>query len=117
LQNFWGWWLTVFTTFALYLWLFGKEARPAMARFDRLALGSYLVTCLGIVIAALISEAGALALIGFFAMIPWGIAGWLKISLLAAPTINKPTLSGVRLGEFQSEIPFRPINICMRGFP
>ncbi len=79
LQNFWGWWLTVFTTFALYLWMSGKEVKPAQARFDRLALGSYLVTALGIILAAGLSGAGALALIGLFAMLPWVAAGWLKI--------------------------------------
>ena len=31
LQNYWGWWLTIFTTFALYLWLFGKGEKPAEA--------------------------------------------------------------------------------------
>jgi uncharacterized membrane protein len=47
LQNFLGLWLMVFTTFALYLWLFGKGAQSTEAGFDRLALGSYLVTALG----------------------------------------------------------------------
>ena len=79
LQNFWGWWLTIFTTFALYLWFFRKDARPAQVGFDQLALGSYLVTALGIVLAAWISGAGALALIGFFAMLPWAVAGWLRM--------------------------------------
>ncbi len=78
LQNFWGWGLTVFTCFALYLWLFGKGAKPAQSGFDRLALGSYLVTSLGIVAASLFSGAGALALIGFFAMMPWAVAGWMR---------------------------------------
>ncbi len=70
LQNFWGWWLTIFTTFALYLLISGHSAKPAQAAFDRLALASYSVTGLGIVIAALLSNAGAWALIGFFAMLP-----------------------------------------------
>jgi len=78
LQNFWGWWLTVFTTFALYLLVSGKASKPAEARFDRLALASYLVTALGIVLISLITSAGELALIGFFAMTPWVVAGWLK---------------------------------------
>jgi uncharacterized membrane protein len=77
LQNFWGWWLTIFTTFALYQWIMGKGGKPAEAWFDRLALVSYLVTALGIVTAALLSGAGALALIGFFAMLPWVMTGWL----------------------------------------
>ena len=70
----------IFTTFALYLWLFGKGAKPAQAGFDRLALTSYLVTALGIVAASLVTGAGGLALIGFFAMLPWVLAGWLKIA-------------------------------------
>ncbi len=79
LQNYWGWWLTIFTTFALYLWLVGKDAKPGEARFDRLVLGSYLVTALGIVVASLVTGAGELALIGFFAMMPWVVTGWLKM--------------------------------------
>jgi hypothetical protein len=43
-------------------------------------LWSYLVTALGIVAASLVTGAGALALIGFFAMLPWAMAGWLKIT-------------------------------------
>jgi putative membrane protein len=79
LQNFCGWWLTIFTTFTLYLWLFGSDAKPTQARFDRLALWSYLVTGLGIVVVALVSGLGALALIGLFAMFPWGITAGLKL--------------------------------------
>ena len=26
LQNYWSWWLTIFTTFALDIWMFGKAA-------------------------------------------------------------------------------------------
>jgi uncharacterized membrane protein len=78
LQNFSGWWLTVFTTFVLYLWLFGKRAKPTETKFDRLAVGSYLVTALGIILASLLSGMGGLALVGFFAMMPWVVAGGLK---------------------------------------
>ena len=80
LQNFWGWWLTVFSAFALYMWLFGKGARPMQARFDRLALASYVVTGASILTVAGLSGSGNLALIGFFAMAPWAVAGWLKIA-------------------------------------
>jgi putative membrane protein len=80
LQNYLGWWLTVFTTFALYLLISGKAEKPVEARFDRLAVTSYLVTALGIVAVSLVSGAGALALIGFFAMMPWVAAGWLRMN-------------------------------------
>jgi len=80
LQNFWGWWVTVFTTFALYMLISGKSPKTPTAKFDRLAVLSYLVTALGIVIVSLVSKAGELALIGFFAMMPWVIAGWLSLA-------------------------------------
>ena len=78
LQNFWGWWLTVFTTFALYLWLFRRGANPAEIGSDWQALVSYLVTGLSIIIISMLSGTGGLALIGFFAMLPWVIVAALK---------------------------------------
>ncbi len=78
LQNFWGWWLTVFTTYALYLLIQRKSAADLEPRFDRLALAGYLVTALGITLGCLLHNAGNLALIGLFAMLPWVIAGWLR---------------------------------------
>jgi uncharacterized membrane protein len=81
LQNFWGWWLTVFTTFALYLSISGKATQPAETGHDRLALTSYFVTALGLVLSTLVKGAGELALIGFFAMIPWVVTGWLKLPM------------------------------------
>jgi uncharacterized membrane protein len=79
LQNYWGWWLTILTTFALNLWLSGKTIKPAPTGFDRLALASYPVAVLGIVAAAPFTGAGGLALIGFFPMLPRVVAGWLQI--------------------------------------
>jgi uncharacterized membrane protein len=82
LQNFWGWWLTVFTTYALYL-LIQRKAPTEIAYdpgFDRLALISYLVTAVSMMTSALENGAGDLALIGFAAMMPWVITGWIKLS-------------------------------------
>ena len=80
LQNYWGWWLTTFATFALYGLLSTKVSKPAEVKIDRLALGSYLTTMLGIVLLSLVTGAGALALIGFFAMAPWVVAGQLRLA-------------------------------------
>jgi putative membrane protein len=81
LQNYWGWWLTVFTTFALYGWITArsKAALPA-SNFDRWALVAYLITMVGAVLAAWVVETSELALIGLFAMLPWPVAGFLKIT-------------------------------------
>jgi len=76
LQNYGGWWLTVFTSLVLYLLLAGPGRRAGRTSLDRLALGSYLVTALGITALSLISRADALALIGLFSMLPWCIAAW-----------------------------------------
>ena len=80
LQNFLGWWLTVFITFTLYLWFFDDTAKSIHAGFDRMALWSYLVTGIGIVVAAFLSGLGALSLIGLFAMLPWVVLTWFKLS-------------------------------------
>ncbi|MGZ6345996.1 MAG: carotenoid biosynthesis protein [Anaerolineales bacterium] len=77
LQNFWGWWLTVFTTFALYLLISGKTSKFTDSKFDGFAVLSYVITALGIVIISVVTKAGELALIGFFAMMPWIISGGL----------------------------------------
>jgi uncharacterized membrane protein len=80
LQNFCGWWLTVFTTFAFYQLISGQQVTNTDVKFDQLAVLSYLVTALGIVMVSLVTHAGELALIGFFAMMPWVIAGWLRMA-------------------------------------
>ncbi len=80
LQNFWGWWLTVFTSSAVYLLVRGNRVKTPEAGFDRLALLGYLVTALVSVTGTLMNGAGDLALIGFFAMLPWVIGGWLRLS-------------------------------------
>lgn len=80
LQNFLGWWVTVFTTYALYLLVSGREAKPAAVASDRLAVASYLLTALGLILPTLLRGWGEMALIGIFAMFPWAAAGWLRIS-------------------------------------
>ncbi len=76
LQNFWGWWLTVFTTFALYLLVRGRRNALPDLGFDRQAVAAYGITALGMVASSLRHGAGDLALIGFYVMLPWVIVAW-----------------------------------------
>jgi len=80
LQNFWGWWLTVFCSYALFMLLAGRAGPPGLGRSDLLAVASYLVTTLGMVLSSLLGGAGELGLIGIFVMTPWVIAGFLKMA-------------------------------------
>jgi uncharacterized membrane protein len=89
LQNYWGWWLTVFVTFALFL-LFtrGKTALVSDPSFDRMVVTSYSLTGIGNVIAGLSTGLGGPALAGLFAMLPWMITGWLKMSEEPADSVK-----------------------------
>jgi putative membrane protein len=77
LQNYWGWWLTTFVTFGLFL-LTGHGQRSQAGEdhpFDRLAVTSYLVTGVtSIATASLLGLSGP-GLVGLFAMLPWVIGG------------------------------------------
>lgn len=82
LQNFWGWWLTVFSTYGLYLLVRGRVAQPRWAdpAFDRMAMLAYLATTVSTVCGALLAGSGDLGLIGFFSMVPWVLVGLLRLS-------------------------------------
>ncbi len=80
LQNFWGWWLTVFSTFALYKLISARAEVTTEVGFDRWAVAAYLVTMVGAILASLVVGRGNLALIGLFAMLPWPVAGLMKMA-------------------------------------
>jgi putative membrane protein len=71
LQNFWGWWLTTFTVFALYLWISKRSAPRTSVAFDRLAFIAYATTGYANLFVALTTGLGGAGLAGFFAMTPW----------------------------------------------
>jgi uncharacterized membrane protein len=77
LQNFWGWWLTIFVTF----WLFLSVARiqptePAShSSFTHLAVWSYAITGISSLLADFDFGLDGPALVGIFAMLPWVIMG------------------------------------------
>jgi uncharacterized membrane protein len=79
LQNFWGWWLTTFVTFILFL-IIAKvtpgERALSGSSFDRLAILSYAITGLSTVLVVLQGGMGGPAPVGLFAMLPWVLWGW-----------------------------------------
>jgi uncharacterized membrane protein len=80
LQNFWGWWLTTFVTFLVFLLFTRSRAQPTEKSNDRLAVLSYATTGLGNIIGAFLVGLGGPALVGLFAMAPWVVMGWFKQS-------------------------------------
>ena len=81
LQNFWGWWLTTFVVFALYLLCVRRHERTVSdPGFDRLAVVFYAVTVLGGGISAVLGGMDGPALAGFFAVIPWVTMGWIAMN-------------------------------------
>jgi uncharacterized membrane protein len=83
LQNYWGWWLTIFVTFILFLSL-GRVTPEKLAtsdrRFERLAVILYAIAGLSTVIVCLRTDLRGPALAELFAMLPWAVMGWEKLS-------------------------------------
>ncbi len=77
LQNFWGWWLTIFVTFWLFLSLARvKPAQQAEAgAFNRLAMWAYAITGFSSTLADFEFGLDGPALVGIFAMLPWVVMG------------------------------------------
>jgi len=86
LQNYWGWWLTVFITFVLYLLVTRNKPSVKEAWFDRQALIAFMITGYGNVILALTVGLGGPALAGFFALTPWVIIAWINMGRSRAQT-------------------------------
>ena len=80
LQNYWGWWLTVFTTLVLYLLVTRNRPSVKEAGFDRLAIVAFMITGYGNVVNALTFDLAGPALAGFFALTPWVLLAWMRIS-------------------------------------
>ena len=81
LQNYWGWWLTVFTTFVVYLLVTRNRPSVREAGFDRLAIIAFMITGYGDIIAALTSNLAGPALAGFFALTPWVVLAWISTGI------------------------------------
>jgi len=80
LQNYWGWWLTTFVTFWLFLTLarIKPESATSSDSFNQLAVLSYAITGLSSILANFEFGLPGPALVGIFAMLPWVLLGWLR---------------------------------------
>jgi putative membrane protein len=78
LQNYWGWWLTIFVTFFLFLFLAHITPEPSTSAdsLNQLAIWSYAITGLSSLLADFEFGLNGPALVGIFAMLPWVILGW-----------------------------------------
>ena len=80
LQNYWGWWLTTFVTFWLFLSVarIQPERNPSSDPFNQLAIWSYATTGLSSVIVDFEFGLHGPGLVGVFAMLPWVVLGWIS---------------------------------------
>ncbi len=83
LQNYWGWWLTSFVVFAVFVGtarLIRSEIGFRQASqdrvFDQLALYSYMMTGFGCVFTALLIGLDGPAVVGLIGMGVWAILAW-----------------------------------------
>jgi uncharacterized membrane protein len=79
IQNYWGWWLTIFISFLLFLWL--ARVTPVKrletdTPFERLAIFSYAITGLSTIVVDFRAGLAGPGLVGLFAMLPWVILSW-----------------------------------------
>ncbi|MCZ2126887.1 MAG: carotenoid biosynthesis protein [Anaerolineales bacterium] len=81
LQNFFGWWLTTFVSFLVFLWL-GKPVLPQHSdgKFDQWVIVLFAITALDSIVGALLHGLGGAALAGIFAVTPWLFFGWTRMS-------------------------------------
>jgi putative membrane protein len=78
LQNYWGWWLTTFVTFWLFLSLAGVNPQHDTSNdsFKQLAIWSFAANGLSSILVDFEIGLDGPALVGTFAMLPWVVLGW-----------------------------------------
>ena len=89
LQNYWGWWLTTFVTFIVFLVIWPRQLSIESTKielapsWDRWAYLSYLATGLGNGFTAALMGLTGPALVGLFSMGPWLLLAWWKNAALS----------------------------------
>ena len=83
IQNFWGWWLTIFVAFILFLAI--SRVKPGNLfltepEYTRLAVLSYGAIGLSSIVANFQIGLAGPGLAGLFAMLPWFLLGWLRFT-------------------------------------
>ncbi len=80
LQNYWGWWLTIFVTFWLFLTIARLHPGQEGSRepFGQLPIWSYAITGLSSLLADIEFGLPGPALVGIFAILPWVVVAWLR---------------------------------------
>jgi putative membrane protein len=77
LQNYLGWWITVFVALAAFMALARYTPARRHRNFDRLAIISYGLIALAEIISAVALGLNGPALAGLFATLPWFLWGWI----------------------------------------
>ncbi len=76
LQNYWGWWLTIFVTFILYLIIGRVKPQPMpVNKITWMAIASFATTGLSSVIADFEFGLDGPGIVGIFALLPWVLMG------------------------------------------
>ena len=79
LQNYWGWWLTIFVAFLLFM-ILGRITPEKLETpdpgFERQAVILYAIAGLSTMIVCLQMGLDGPGLVGLFAMLPWAVMGW-----------------------------------------
>jgi uncharacterized membrane protein len=73
LQNYLGWWVTIFVAFVLFLWISGLKPGKKLPDdlYGRQAVLSYLITGAGSILFDLSTGLSGPGLVGLFALAPW----------------------------------------------
>jgi uncharacterized membrane protein len=75
-QNFWGWWLTTFVALLIFQFIARPPAQKSSGDIpDQWVVILYAITGLATVIVDIVIGLPGPALVGFFAMVPWVLAG------------------------------------------